>query len=72
MKHLLFSLAALCLSLFTASAADNTLRDNVIGMIKKVNNYWQSNNKPETSSLWHWAAYHTGNMEAYRLTGEKA
>ncbi len=38
-------------------------------IIDRVNNYWQSNNPAETWSFWHPAAYHTGNMEAYRLTG---
>ncbi len=43
--------------------------DEVRGIINKVNTYWQTNNKAETNSFWHHAAYHTGNMEAYRLTG---
>ncbi len=38
-------------------------------MIDKVNRYWQTNNKAETWAFWHPAAYHTGNMEAYFLTG---
>lgn len=38
-------------------------------IISKVNNYWQTNNKPEVRSFWDNAAYHTGNMEAYSLTG---
>lgn len=41
----------------------------VRGIIDKVNNYWQTNNDAEKNSFWHHAAYHTGNMEAYRLTG---
>lgn len=72
MKRIILSLTVLCLSLSMASAADNSQRHNVIDIIKKVNNYWQSHNKPETPSFWNWAAYHTGNMQAYRLTGEKA
>lgn len=38
-------------------------------IITKVNDYWQRNNKPECNAFWDNAAYHTGNMEAYRLTG---
>ena len=38
-------------------------------MIIKVNNYWQEHNTPYVRSFWDHAAYHTGNMEAYRLTG---
>lgn len=41
----------------------------VRSIITKVNNYWQANNKAEVNSFWDNAAYHTGNMEAYRLTG---
>lgn len=41
-------------------------------IIDRVNTYWQSNNQAETWSFWHPAAYHTGNMEAYRLTGNPA
>ena len=41
-------------------------------IIDKVNTYWQTNNKPEVRSFWDNAAYHTGNMEAYFLTGNEA
>lgn len=41
-------------------------------IIDRVNTYWQSNNEAETWSFWHPAAYHTGNMEVYRLTGNPA
>lgn len=41
------------------------------GIIDKVNTYWQTNNKPEVRSFWDNAAYHTGNMEAYFLTGNE-
>lgn len=41
----------------------------VLDQIIKVNNYWQANNTPYVRSFWDHAAYHTGNMEAYRLTG---
>ena len=38
-------------------------------IIKKVNNRWQATHNPDTTSFWHAAAYHTGNMEAYKLIG---
>ncbi len=38
-------------------------------VIDKVNTRWQNNHKPEATAFWHVAAYHTGNMEAYKLTG---
>ena len=41
-------------------------------IIDKVNSYWQSHNKPEARAFWDHAAYHTGNMEAYFLTGNEA
>ena len=56
-----------CLSF---AAAKNEAQ-KVRAIIDKVNNSWQSRNKPEATPFWHVAAYHTGNMEAYRLTGNK-
>ncbi|MBP5380445.1 MAG: DUF4861 family protein [Bacteroidaceae bacterium] len=41
----------------------------VLSLIEKVNNYWQANNSPNQRAFWDNAAYYTGNMEAYRLTG---
>jgi rhamnogalacturonyl hydrolase YesR len=44
----------------------------VITLIKKVNDYWQSNHPDHTNAFWHPAAYHTGNIAAYEVTGEEA
>lgn len=44
--------------------------EKVIETIHRVNNYWQANNPVHGNSFWHRAAYHTGNMEAYFLTGK--
>lgn len=44
--------------------------EDVIEVIHRVNNYWQTNNPVHGNSFWHRAAYHTGNMEAYFLTGK--
>ncbi|MBF0651521.1 glycoside hydrolase family 88 protein [Dysgonomonas sp. GY75] len=44
----------------------------VIDIIKKVNYYWQSNNPTPANSFWHSAAYHTGNIAAYEVTGKEA
>lgn len=41
--------------------------DHVKELITRVNTYWQQNNKAETRSFWDPAAYHTGNMEVYKL-----
>ena len=40
-----------------------------IEIITKVNDYWQQHHSPLERSFWDVAAYHTGNMEAYRLLG---
>jgi len=40
-----------------------------IEIITKVNDHWQLTHKPQVRSFWDEAAYHTGNMEAYRLLG---
>ena len=40
-------------------------------MIDKVNQHWQAENSPEVRSFWDNAVYHTGNMEAYFLTGNE-
>ena len=36
-------------------------------IIRRVNTYWQTNNKPQVRSFWDNAAYHTGNIEVYKL-----
>ena len=41
--------------------------DEVKDVIRKVNTYWQTNNPAEVRSFWDNAAYHTGNMEVYKL-----
>jgi rhamnogalacturonyl hydrolase YesR len=81
MKRLLLVLFVATLSLPLPLLADDLSFDGgplteatqrsgkVLDMIIKVNNYWQANNTPYVRSFWDHAAYHTGNMEAYRLTG---
>ena len=55
----------------TAKAKKKTKAQPVptIEIVKKVNDKWQSTNSPEVRSFWDDAAYFTGNMEAYKLTG---
>ena len=43
---------------------------DVLNMIEKVNDYWQAHNTPYCRGFWDNAAYFTGNMEAYKLTGK--
>ena len=61
---------ALIVLLFTACSALPRKAD-VMGAIEKTNAHWQQNNKAEVRPFWDNAAYHTGNMEAYSLTGNK-
>lgn len=41
----------------------------VIESIKKANDYWQSSHSEPGNAFWHCAAYHTGNIAAYEVTG---
>jgi len=44
----------------------------VLATIHKVNRYWQSAQPGHGWSFWDNAAYHTGNMEVVRLTGDES
>ena len=44
----------------------------VMRLIEKANDYWQANNSPKKWAFWDHAAYYTGNMEVYKLTGKAA
>ena len=67
MKHL--QLLLLCM-IFPAllQARDKA---GVIAIIEKVNDYWQKENPLPGNAFWHQAAYHTGNMAAYQVTGRE-
>ena len=69
MKHLFCYLCifSLCNTINVLSA-NLTSPEEVIKIIHKVNKHWQNTHKPETTSFWHHAAYHTGNMETFFLT----
>lgn len=47
-------------------------RVSALQLVKKVNDHWQQTHKPQVWAFWDQAAYFTGNMEAYKLTGEAA
>lgn len=40
----------------------------VLSKLHLANSYWQENNTPDVWSFWDIAAYHTGNMELFKLT----
>ena len=71
MKRLLAT-GALALGLAgcaTTQPAVDTSQQEVVAIINKVNDYWQQRESPQKWAFWDIAAYHTGNMEAYRITG---
>lgn len=55
--------------LLPVGIAAETSRD-VLSAIEKVNNTWQAHHSPYQRAFWDNAAYYTGNMEAYRMTGK--
>lgn len=55
-------------SAYAATKESKAVRE----MIAKVNDSWQKSHAPQTRAFWDDAAYHTGNMEAYFLTGNEA
>ena len=70
MKKTLSLCFAVLLCTAVHAASHNARAKKVIAIIDKVNTYWQANNKAEVRAFWDNAAYHTGNMEAWFLTGE--
>jgi rhamnogalacturonyl hydrolase YesR len=56
----------------SAPPAVDTSEQEVVGIINKVNNYWQQRESPKQWAFWDIAAYHTGNIEAYRITDNAA
>ncbi len=45
--------------------------DQVLAIIEKVNTHWQETHPEPASAFWHPAAYQTGNIEAYKVTGNQ-
>ncbi len=70
MKKLL-TISLLCLMASAVMASPGAKVRKVLTIIDRVNTYWQSNNPAEVRSFWDNAAYHTGNIEAFLLTGEQ-
>jgi unsaturated rhamnogalacturonyl hydrolase len=55
----------------TVAARSLSSKPELINIIEKVNNYWQSTHPIPGNPFWDNAAYHTGNMEAYFVTGNE-
>ncbi|MCM1354974.1 MAG: DUF2264 domain-containing protein [Staphylococcus sp.] len=70
-RLLINSLIVLLSSFHSIAASKNDTPRNVREIITKVNGKWQTEHSPETNAFWDNAAYHTGNMEAYLLTGNR-
>ena len=73
MKTLIKTILACALATMTLAnvQAKPTTAAEVRQIIDKVNQHWQSTVSPDGNSFWDNAAYHTGNMEAYYLTGNE-
>lgn len=77
--HQFFSIIALAALLLAACAGPKkaqqqmaTSKEEVLNIIHKVNSHWQATHPPQDKPFWDVAAYHTGNMEAYFVTGNAA
>lgn len=46
-------------------------KEEVEQIIHKVNQHWQETHPEHERAFWHQAAYHTGNIEAYKVTGKE-
>ena len=68
-KTLITGTAFLAATAFSASAATTKESKAVRDIITKVNDHWQATHPAEHNAFWDEAAYHTGNMEAYSITG---
>jgi len=67
-----FLTLALCAAAgLSGLAAELPQRADVIDALHKVNRHWQATHPQHGRAFWDNAAYHTGNMEAYFLTGEQ-
>lgn len=44
-------------------------QSEIVDIIKKVNEKWQTEHPEPGNAFWHHAAYHTGNMAVYEVTG---
>jgi unsaturated rhamnogalacturonyl hydrolase len=53
------------------SLTNAAVKQQILDAIRKVNNFWQEHHPPEVRAFWDEAAYHTGNMEAFKITGDK-
>ena len=58
----------ICMNVF---AQNRPSRSEIITSIEKANHFWQTTHPKPANASWDNAAYHTGNMEAYFVTGNE-
>nr|WP_294781075.1 glycoside hydrolase family 88 protein [uncultured Flavobacterium sp.] len=72
-----FFIAITSVSIAVAGCKSNAIKQEpaikeskkeVLAIIDKVNNRWQTTHQEPGNAFWHVSAYHTGNMEAYKVT----
>lgn len=71
-RIILTAIALLSITITTnAKKETKSESERIRDIIERVNDTWQKEHNAETRAFWDEAAYHTGNMEAYRLTGKE-
>ncbi|TCD11578.1 glycoside hydrolase family 88 protein [Pedobacter frigidisoli] len=70
-KSTLFLVLLMLLANLGLVAQNLPAKADVLAIINQSNTYWQTNNKPEVRAFWDHAAYQTGNMEAFQVTGNQ-
>lgn len=68
---LLFTLSLALSGCASTSPQGGAGRNEVIAAIDKVNTYWEARTPAQENAFWNVAAYHTGNIEAYKVTGNE-
>lgn len=71
-KIFIIALSAIATLMLSCTDKKKETSDQILAIIENVNDYWQSNNPTNVRSFWDNAAYHTGNMEAYKITQNPA
>jgi rhamnogalacturonyl hydrolase YesR len=69
MKHFYLIIVLLLFGLYGTSASAVPDKSEALDILIRVNNYWQDNNPEPGWAFWNYAAYHTGNIEAWRVSG---
>lgn len=68
MRRITMLLLAVILTAGMVHAQKLPKKKDVLKALKSSNDYWQANHPAEKWAFWDIAAYHTGNMEAYKVT----